>query len=318
VSSTAATTQWLQDALGFASYDSYMKTFYPEEYGRDPEDPLSDLSTMIFPTILVYVQFSNPGGASEPYDSAFCDRVKAAMAPCDGWWVAWQNDDEHVPLSKLNFQWIYSGVREFDYPYIKNAQVSTQTTFPGWAEFAANWIGAMQDQIQNGLMVFTQCQHFGGPNSAMYKNKDNGTAYSWRDATIGFNMDLFYDVATSPDAKARAEKFQELFTAGAIGPSGIFSKQDLRWFWASHGDDNLDRIWPAYLSPSAHQTLLGIKAEYDPRMVFSPNAFCIGGAKPPAKPRGVRLVKDAATVDDKVNVATLRAAVAAGQKRSEL
>jgi hypothetical protein len=318
VTSASATTQYLADALGLASYDSYMKVCYPEEYGRDPNDPLADLSTMIWPSILVFVQFSNLGGASEPYDTAFCDKVKAAMTPCGEFWLILQNDDVPVPISKLNFQWIYSGVREFDYPYIKNAQVSTQTTFPGWAAFAASWINSMQEQMQYGLMVFTQCQHFGGYNSAMYKNRDNGTAYSWRDATIGFNMDLFYDAGTNPNAQALAQRFQNQYAVEAIGPNGIFSKPDLRWFWASHGDKDLSRVWQYYLSPTAYQSLLGIKAAHDPNMIFSPNTFCVGGAKPPAKPRGVRLVQNAPAVDDKVNAATLRAAAEAGQKRSEL
>jgi hypothetical protein len=317
VTSTAATTQYLADALGEASYDSYMKYNYPEEYGRDPNDPLSDLSTMIWPSLVVYVQFSNLGGVNEPYNPEFCDKVRTAMEPCGIWQVALQNDDQHVPISELNFQWIFSGVREFDYPYVKNGQVSTQTTFPGWAEFAAASVDTIQGQQNNGLMIFTQCQYFGGYNSAMYKNNDGKTAYSWRDATIGINFDIFYDVETNADALALAKSYQAAYTAKAIGPGGLFSNPDLRWYWATHGNRDLSQVWQYYLSPAAYQRLLQIKQTYDPQSVFSPNAFCVGGARQPSKPRAVRLVKEKrAIVDD--NVATLRAAAAAGQRRSQL
>jgi FAD/FMN-containing dehydrogenase len=319
ITATAATTQYLADALGEASYDSYMKYNYPEEFGRDPNDPLSDLSAMVWPSLNVYVQSSNLGGASEPYNPEFCNKVRAAMEPCGFWQLPLQNDDVHVPISKLNFQWIYSGVREFDYPYVKNGQVSTQTTFPGWAEFAAGYVDTIQQQQQQGLMVFTQCQYFGGYNSAYKKNNDGKTAYSWRDATIGINFDIFYDLKTSADALALANSYQAGYTAKAIGPGGLFSQQDLRWFWATHGDRDLSKVWQCYLSPASYQRLLQIKKTYDPQSVFSPNAFCVGGAKPPSKPRAVRLMKEkGAAVDDKVNVAKLRAAAAAGQARSKL
>jgi hypothetical protein len=318
VSSAAATASFIADAIGEASYDSYMKFFYPEEYGRDPNDPFSDLSTMIFPSIFVYVQFSNLGGANEQYDSSFCDKVKAAMKPCGEWWWILQDDTEDVPISKLNFLWIYGGVREFDFPYIKNGQVSRQTAFPGWAEFTADWINQMQDQQPNGLMVFTQCQYFGGYNSAMHNNADGRTAYSWRDATICINVDLFYDENINPMARLAAQDFQQAYTSKAIGPDGVFSKEDLRWFWASHGDGNLSRVWRAYLSPKDYDRLLKIKKTYDPSSIFSPNAFCVGGAKQSAKPRVVRIERNPEPVYDKVKAGQLRAAAEAGEKRSAM
>jgi hypothetical protein len=78
--------------------------------------------------------------------------------------------------------------------------------------------------------VFTQCHYFGGYNSAMYKNNNGKTAYSWRNGTIGINFDIFYDVETNLNALALAKSFQAQYTSQAIGPSGIFSKQDLRWY----------------------------------------------------------------------------------------
>ena len=352
VTSAAATEDYFTDAVGLTSFDSYVKTFYPDEYGRDPNDPLTDLAQTIFPSLIVYVQFSNLGGASEPYDPAFCNKVKAAIAPCGLLHLILQNDDINVPLSKLNFQWIYTGVREFDFPYIKNCQISTQTTFPGWADFAAGWVDTLQNQWINGLMVFTQCQHFGGYNSAMVRNDNGKTAYSWRNATIGMNLDIFY---ANSNAQALANSFQDQYTSQAIGPDGIFSKADLRWYWASHGEQDLSLVWQDYLSPTSYQRLLQIKKTYDPDSIFSPNAFCVGGAKlsaaidvqvnqpPPTDDsihgivgramgtvsagvqevdatvaRVVHIANLGAGVIDKVNTAMLRAAAAAGQKRSEL
>jgi hypothetical protein len=312
VTSAAAPVQYLRDVLGDESYDAYIRLNYPEEYGRDPSDPRSDPSTLAFPTILVFVQFSNLGGATERYDPTFCNKIKTAMAPHG---LILHDDGTPSVPSQLNSLWIFPGVREFDFPYIKNAQVTLQTTFPGWAAFAANWINFMQQQQPKGIMVFTQCQYFGGYNSAMYKNRNNGTAFSWRETTIGFNVDLF---CASSGARELAARYQTTYTNQAIGPNGIFSKQDLRWYWASHGSRDLSKVWQTYLTPAAHDRLIQIKRHYDPRKVFSPNAFCVDGAKLPADLAGEPVATDAGVVDDKVNAAKLRAATQAGRKRSEL
>jgi hypothetical protein len=83
----------------------------------------------------------------------------------------------------------------------------------------------------------------------MYKNNNSKTAYSWRNATIGINFDIFYDVETNPNALALANNFQAQYTSQAIGPNGIFSTQDLRWYWATHGSRDLSQVWQRHVSP---------------------------------------------------------------------
>jgi hypothetical protein len=81
----------------------------------------------------------------------------------------------------------------------------------------------------------------------------------------------------------------------------------------------LSQVWQYYVCPTTYQRLLQIKKTYDPNSVFSPNAFCVGGAKRSSKPRAVRMMKKkCAAVNDKVNTTKLRAAAAAGQTRSKL
>jgi hypothetical protein len=224
------------------------------------------------------------------------------------------NDDVAVPNSKLSLLWIYSK-REYEHPYRKCFQLTTRTELGRWPELAAGWVDEVESRHAEGVNLFMQCQQFGGPTSAMRTGDDGKTAFAWRDATLAMNFDLYHDAMAKPDAARLADELRARYLERAVGPGGAFSDADLRWLWASHGDRDLSRAWPHYMSAPTHDRLLRIKQSYDPRSVFSPSAFGIGGAK---RPFVAGASEAGAPVDDRVYGATLRDAAAAGRKRSEL
>jgi hypothetical protein len=61
-------------------------------------------------------------------------------------------------------------------------------------KFSEWFSGRIHDVVSdrsNGLWLSSQLQVYGGKNSMFRKNEANGTAYSWRRATIGGTWDVF-------------------------------------------------------------------------------------------------------------------------------
>ena len=108
-------------------------------------------------------------------------------------------------------------------------------------------------------MVFVQCQNFGGENSAVTKNgKRKQTAYAWRNTTVGYNIDVFYNTGM-PNAQKLAQQWQDTNIAEGVGPNGKFSTADHRWFWASHGDLDMSKVWPFYYSKADYEKCCKVK-----------------------------------------------------------
>ncbi|WP_334512454.1 hypothetical protein [Bradyrhizobium sp. AZCC 1693] len=188
-----------------------------------------------------------------------------------------RDDSVITPVSESVTQlWTYHGTREFNYPFLKNAQVTDKVATSGWSEWAATRIDAMVGRSSDGLMVFVQCQNFGGENSAVTKNgKRKQTSYAWRNTTIGYNLDVFYN-ARMQNAQKLAAEWQNINIAEGVGPNGTFSTADHRWFWASHGDLDMSKVWPFYYSTDDYAKCCKVKQTVDPSGVFTANTFVVG------------------------------------------
>lgn len=94
----------------------------------------------------------------------------------------------------------------------------------------------------------------------------------WRDSTFCFTIDNFH----KPSKKKDAGEWAETNDAQAIGPNGIFSKQDRRVLWGSYGSFNLDEAWQFYYDDRAqYEKLMEARKTADPDGTFTPNTFCV-------------------------------------------
>ncbi|BCE03531.1 FAD-binding oxidoreductase [Marinicellulosiphila megalodicopiae] len=270
---TSAEENWLLNQTGFASKDDYMCTYF----GKNFSSP--------FEVLLVYFQFSDNGTA---YDKKWCDQIKKILDK------AFEhpksilkaieldavkllsircNDNVVTPISKaVNTLWTYKGTREFNYPYMKNGQVTNEVAQKDWPTWAVGRIDQMLGRGKEGLMLFCQCQCFGGEDSAYFKNKKNGTAYAWRDVNVGYNLDVFYD-PTINGSLEKATAWQSINHSEGVGEKGKFSIESHRWFWATHGNLNMSESWSNYYSEADYKRCLDIKQTTDASGIFSPNKF---------------------------------------------
>jgi hypothetical protein len=281
----SAEVDFLENFLGIASLDDFMVKYLGGKVGGSPLNFLS-----------IYFQYSNLDNKSDTYDPTWCKKIKTILAAANqysDWWEqleAWaeqkafdlgasmRDDDVITPISESVTQlWTYRGMREFNYPFVKNAQVTDKVASPDWAEWAATRIDAMTGRGSEGLMVVVQCQNFGGANSAVVQNGKRGrTSYAWRNTTVGYSLDGFFD-ASVENARELARQWQDVNIAEGIGPNGKFSTTDHRWFWASHGSTDMSVVWPCYYdSKDVYTRCCKVKEAVDPKGVFTANTFVVG------------------------------------------
>ncbi|KAF9971483.1 hypothetical protein BGZ73_005583 [Actinomortierella ambigua] len=281
--------------------DWKMKIQFPEIFGVDG-------NFLWPPAILVYAQWANLGGKSQPYDKTFFDKIKAAGGErtniiqeillaggnaLQGLFMgARVNDDQPYAISKLMKDWIFSNVREFQKPYIKRVYLSNSRTLAAdnWAADVCNRIHEIQDDAFNGCDIAVQIQHFGGKNSRMVQNDDGTTAFSWRDSNICCVLDVFYN--DNPVAKETARKWQER-NDQSVGRAGAkFCTEDRGVLWGAYNlnlDEHHNRYYDkatygadgSLLPETKYERLCKIKKAVDPDGVFTPNGFCVGA--PPVK-----------------------------------
>jgi hypothetical protein len=298
---------FLANQIGAASYDDFMVRFFGGMMGSSP-----------FSFLSVYFQYSNLDNKPDTYDPSWCFKVKEILCTAKqrtGYWErfkAWferklidyfatQKDDTvHTPISESVTQlWTYRGTREFNYPFVKDDQLTDKVADPEhWPE----WVATRIDELieRRGFMVVTQCENFGGPNSAMTKKAaTTPTAYAWRKTTVGYCLDAFYNPHVK-DARRIAEQWYDENNAEGIGPNGKLSKADHRWFAFTHGSTDMSEVWRCYYSsPEDYHRCCKIKKEYDPNGVFTPNSFVVGW--PDSAPKHVAL---AAAPPDSVTAAS--------------
>lgn len=284
---------FLANQIGIASYDDFMTKFLGGKNGSSA-----------FPFLSVYFQYSNLDN-TDTYDSSWCNKIKTILGTANqgiGPWerftqwveqelidyfVSLKDDSVITPISECVTQlWTYRGTREFNYPFVKNTQITDNVADPEhWPEWVAKRIDEMIGRSGEGLMVVVQCENFGGQNSAMRKNGANKqTAYAWRNTTVGYCLDAFFN----PDveiARRIVEQWQSINIAEGIGPHGKVSTADHRWFWASHGDIDMSKVWPFYYSSKDdYDRCCKIKKAVDPHGVFTPNPFVVGYPETAPKP----------------------------------
>jgi hypothetical protein len=242
----------------FPEVDGNMRKHHPELYGDD--------GIPFWPrVIIVYAQWV-PFNKDDVCDMSWFDRIRQGSL--------FNLKVQEKSMSELTGDWIFRNVREFDHPYIKRTHLTNSKTLgtDGWA----NWVAKRIDEIvrpdHNRCWLSAQIQCFGGLNSMFFKNKDNGTSYSWRDSTVVCTLDCFY----SPPAKKTAEEWHKINDAEGIGPDGIFSKQDRRVLWGSYGSFDLDASWKNYYDDAnKYSRLQKARSVADPDGVFTPNTFCV-------------------------------------------
>lgn len=189
------------------------------------------------------------------------------------------------PMSKMTGEWLFTRKREFDYPYEKRCYLTNSTTL-----VQDKWVDQVADRIDQVLVPWhhlelwencflsVQIQCFGGKYSQFYANRDNGTAYSWRDSTVCQTLDCFHKEGEV--GKGLAQSWQAVNDKLMCGKDSAFSKQDRRVLWASYGDWDMDKSWPFYYEDQAKYERIG-KQRYlaDPQGTFTPNPFNVKAVK---------------------------------------
>lgn len=88
-------------------------------------------------------------------------------------------------------------------------------------------------------------------------------------------MCMTIDNFHSPDKKDEAEAWQRTNDQQAIGPNGLFSKEDLRVLWGSWGSFDLHATANAYFDKETYERIQRARKLADPDGVFTPNTFAV-------------------------------------------
>jgi hypothetical protein len=248
----------------FPGSESELKEKLPNDV-YDGGKNVADLLKFKFALIVVYAQWVNFGDST--YSPDLFNRIKSA-----GTALITKESPQGCPMSTITSMWLFKGTREFPYPYVKRTNTTKSTTLSkdGWAKWFSKRIDEVLHKKGNGLWVSSQLQIMGGTNSMLRNNANNGTAYTWRDATIGGTWDVFYQ--GSRDA---ANAWQAENDRGALTH---FSKEDRRLLWGSYGDWDMRNVWKYYYDPETYQRLRNIRKQADPEGIFTANPFCVEAA----------------------------------------
>jgi FAD/FMN-containing dehydrogenase len=302
---------FLEGAHQFLNEHESMKA-YREEY-----DTGSDV--MDYPAfIIVAAQWANLGGESQPFDPQYFQRLLEA-SPTYGPVVPdvfridlevfardlpqltlgkfYVDEHRHTPLSVLTGKWIFGqNPREFNTPYVKRIYATKETRMlveRGWAASVVERSELVQGPLvtKHGCHLMSAFQLNGGKSSRTYQNRDNGTCYAWRDTSMSYAFDVFYDeygvldelVHLLPEKpKAWAQRWAAENDRLFIGEDGTFDREDRRFLFGSYcgegENDDLNVGWRRYYeTEEKYQRLCALKKKYDPTGVFTPNPFAVGG-----------------------------------------
>ena len=278
----AGEEDFIANQIGSASKDAFMIKHFGDKNHSSP-----------FNVLMVYFQYSNHDNKPDTYDPTWCRKIQKILNSANrgaSWWeriMFWveqvilnliekQDNSKVTPITESITQlWTYEGTREFNYPYLKYGQVTDKIASPEWSEWAATRIDAMTGRSHEGLMIFVQCENFGGKNSAVTRNGSRGqTSYAWRNTTVGCNLDIFYNPKMT-GAQTIAQDWHAA-NSEAVGQNGKFSTTDHRWFWASHDNIDMHKVWKYYYSDEDYARCCKVKKAVDPNGVFTPNTFVVG------------------------------------------
>ncbi|KAK7000474.1 FAD-binding PCMH-type domain-containing protein [Favolaschia claudopus] len=242
--------------------DEQMKEEHPETVAHE--------GNPVWPRrIVVYAQYI-PFSPSDKPDMNFFEQLETGSFL--------QSEVEKMPMSQLSSLWMFRDMREFELPYVKRMYATKSRTLvkDGWVDWVVSRVDEIVEPSLNGQWLTAQFQCFGGKNSMFTRNANNGTSYSWRDSTMLMTMDNFH----KPEKKAEAEAWEAKNDAEAIGPQGIFSKEDRRLVWGSYGSFDLDSVWETYYEDRPkYERLMRARKRADPNGTFTPNSFCVKRAE---------------------------------------
>jgi hypothetical protein len=250
----------------FPGSEEELKHELPDKI-HDGKKNFADVFKFKYALIVVYAQWVN--FEEDVYSPDLFDRIKCV--PHD--FRFGKETCGHHPMSYIASMWLFRSRREFPYPYVKRTNTTNSTTLSksGWSDWLSGRINEILAHKGNGLWVSSQLQIYGGTDSMFRKNADNGTAYSWRDATVSGTWDVFYQ-----DTYEGAKKWQEENDEGAVDH---FSKDDRRVLWGSYGDWNMKNVWQCYYDTATFRRLQQIRKAADPNGVFTANPFCVEAAQ---------------------------------------
>ncbi|KAG0354701.1 hypothetical protein BG005_006288 [Podila minutissima] len=162
--------------------------------------------------IIIFAQWANLGGLDQVYDPSYFQKIIQAvggrghMNPYKGILM----EDKEAPMSELCSHWLFPVIREFQLPYFKNIRLSDYSSEKLRANKWTEWVTSRIDEIEDNTQT-TECylscqfQYAGGLNSRFRnQGKDGVTSFSWRDSTIIFILDVFYN-GDKPASKERRD-----------------------------------------------------------------------------------------------------------------
>jgi len=273
----------------FPGIDELMAREHPELYGANHEGPFWPA------VIIVFAQWANRHGSA--YKPEWFQRIRESaehgilhdLLPLQEFGLE-RSDDTPEHISKMTRDSVFDIVREFRLPYVKRLYLTNSKTLKqdGWSRWVVDRINVIEG-ARTGCKISAQFSHWGGKHSQMVQKNDGKTAYSWRKETsIVCILNCHYG-APGPfivgNPRETAIRWSQINDQEALGPQGVFSKEDRRLFWSSYGDHDMSQVWPHYHeSQQKYDHLVSIKQHWDPKGVFTPNPFCVGYAPPPIVP----------------------------------
>ena len=270
--------------------------------GRNPM-----LEASVVPLIIVQASWNNLSGKAADYDH----RVKAYFAQLDA--VAKPflprglvgkvlqkmlriiDPGKHMPVTEIINAFTFKGEREFDLPYLKRnwAGYSTDFSQRGFAREAASLFAPYTRSIfspgpepWHGNAVVCAWGYLGGTQSNLGHYADTtGTAMPHRKARIAWMSDYFYDPSVD-GAVGRLQEWIHEYDRRVVGSEqAFFSVRDARFMFdpfdtsqSGGGAPVLNKVYQHFYDDEAtYLRVLAIKRRLDPRGIFSPNPFSVGG-----------------------------------------
>lgn len=174
------------------------------------------------------------------------------------------DSDEHHDLSYMCDSWVRRwgttlDGREFVYPYKKRLNGTFE---PLSDEFVTGFVDLVTEAIFDRRVRIVYQMVLGGGMHSENVNRQY-TSCSRRDITIGVVFDVFYTEGNEATAKKYQDDMKELLD------STVPEKDQVRLFWGSFGDTNLNNVWENYYdSANQYSRLQGIKSAVDGMDVF--------------------------------------------------
>jgi hypothetical protein len=256
--SVLSSSNKLLDYFHEIDLDIKMREHHPEIYGKDGDPYWPRM-------IIVYAQWV-PFSPTDVCDMGWFERIRTGSLL--GLKVG------EKPMSMLSGDWLFRNTREFDYPYVKSTHLTDSKTLgtSGWSSWVAGRVDEIMTKDESRCWISAQFQCFGGKESKFFTNRNNGTAYSWRDSTVCATMDCFYGLGY----QQIAEDWHNRNEQEAIGPNGVFCMHDRRVLWGSFDNYNLDATWRCYYEDKAkYDRLRKARRLADPHGVLTPNTFSV-------------------------------------------